>query len=60
MPAKSDEMKKNTTGKPRKPPADVRELQDPEYDEAAFDAALEKATRRKDEPASPAPGSPRR
>lgn len=54
------EPEKNTTGKPRKPPADVRELQDPEYDEDDFAQDLEKATRRKDEPESPAPGSPRR
>lgn len=46
---------KNTTGKPRKPPADVRELQDPEYDEGDFDRDLERATKRLDEPESPAP-----
>jgi hypothetical protein len=54
------EPKKNKTGKPRKPPADVRKLQDPEYDEDAFDQALEKATRRTNEPESPAPTSRRR
>lgn len=52
--------KKNTTDKPRKPPADVRELQDPEYDEDDFARDLEKATKRLAEPESPAPGSPRR
>jgi hypothetical protein len=54
------EPKKNKTGKPRKPPADVRKLQDPEYSEDEFDRALEKATKRLAEPESPAPGSRRR
>lgn len=51
---------KNKTGKPRRPPADVRKIQDPEYDEDAFAAALEKTTRRLVEPESPGRGSPRR
>ena len=51
---------KNKTGKPRRPPADVRKLQDPAYDEDAFAVSLEKATRRLVEPESPGRGSPRR
>ena len=43
-----------------KPPADVRKLQSPEYDEDAFERDLGKATKRLAEPESPAPGSPRR
>ena len=50
--------KKNKTGKPRRPPADVKAKLDPKYDEATLD--LEKATRRLVEPSPPDPGSPRR
>jgi len=52
--------KKNTTGKPRKPPKDVEKKQDPAYAPADFDRDLEKATRRLGKPSEPAPGSPRR
>lgn len=51
---------KNETGVPREVPEDVREKQDPEYGEADFDGALDLVTRRKDDPAEPDPGSPRR
>lgn len=54
------EPKKNQTGKPRVPPKDVRDKQDPEYSPEDFDRALEKATRRLETPSEPAPGSPRR
>lgn len=60
MGTRTEKPEKNTTGKPRKPAADVAAKLDPEYDEAAFERALEKATRRLAEPESPAPGSPRR
>lgn len=48
---------KNTSGKPRPVPADVKEKQDTKYSLADFDAALGKATRRLDDPAEPDPGS---
>jgi hypothetical protein len=51
---------KNTTGKPRKPPADIAEKLDPEYREKDFDAALERATRRLDEADPRGRGSSRR
>ena len=51
---------KNTSGKPRKPPKDVAEKQDPTYSPADFDRDLEKATRRLEKPSAPGPGSPRR
>jgi hypothetical protein len=51
---------KNTTGKPRSVPDDVREKQDPEYSEADFDEALEKATKRLGKLSERDPGSPRR
>lgn len=57
VPEKGD---KNTTGAPREVPEDVKEKQDPEYDEDDFDEALKRVTRRLDDPAGPAPGSPRR
>ena len=51
---------KNTTGKPRKVPDDVREKQDPEYSEREFDDALKKTTKRLGKASERAPGSPRR
>lgn len=54
------EPEKNTTGKPREVPDDIREKQDPSYSEADFDEALERATRKLEEPSEPDPGSPRR
>lgn len=51
---------KNTTGKPREVPEDVREKQDPAYGEPEFDRDLEKATRRLADPRQPDRGSPRR
>jgi hypothetical protein len=51
---------KNTSGKPREAPEDVREKQDPAYSEDDFDAALERATKRLEEPSERDPGSPRR
>lgn len=54
------EPKKNTRGKPRKVPKDVREKQDPEYDEDAFEDALKRVSRRLDDPSEPDRGSPKR
>lgn len=51
---------KNTTGKPRKVPDDVRDKQDPAYSEADFDSALEKATKRLGKASERDRGSPRR
>jgi hypothetical protein len=51
---------KNRTGKPRKPPKDVEEKQDPRYSTGDFDRDLEKATRRVEEPSAPGRGSSRR
>lgn len=51
---------KNTTGIPREVPEDVRKKQDPEYSERDFEEALERTTRRLDEPSEPDPRSPRR
>ena len=48
---------KNTTGEPRETPEDVREKQDPEYDEDAFEDALTRVSRRLDDPSEPDPGS---
>lgn len=48
--------KKNTTGKPRAVPADVKKKQDPEYTPADFDAALAATTKRLDEPEKPTRG----
>jgi hypothetical protein len=55
-------VQKNTTGKPRPVPDDVREKQDPEYTEDEFDAALDSATKRLEglAPSERDPGSPRR
>lgn len=50
---------KNTTGKPREVPEDVRQKLDPDFGESDFDDALERATRRLDDPSAPAPESPR-
>jgi hypothetical protein len=60
MSASRKKPEKNRTGKPRKPPADVREKQDPGYSEDDFQKALERATRRLDGPAEPERGRPRR
>lgn len=54
-----DEPEKNTTGKPRETPDDVREKQDPEYHEDAFEDALARVSRRLDDPSEPDPESPR-
>jgi hypothetical protein len=51
---------KNTTGKPREVPEDIREKQEAEFSEGDFDAALERATKRLEEPSERDPGSPRR
>ena len=51
---------KNETGKPREVPDDVKAKQDDEYSPADFDAALERTTRRLDDPPKPARESPRR
>jgi hypothetical protein len=51
---------KNKTGKPRKPPKDVEEKQDPEYTPADFGRDLEKATQRLDDSSEPDPGSSRK
>lgn len=51
---------KNTTGKPREVPEDIREKQDPEYSTEAFEDALERATQRLDDPSEHDPGSSRR
>ena len=51
---------KNTTGKPRNAPEDVRKKQDPEYSEADFDSALEKATKRLGKASARDPKSSRR
>jgi hypothetical protein len=59
MRAKTPENK-NTTGKPRETPDDVREKQDPAYDEDAFEDALERVSRRLDDPSEPDPGSPKK
>lgn len=37
---------KNETDTPREPPEDVKEKQDPDYDESAFRRALDKVLRR--------------
>jgi hypothetical protein len=50
---------KNTTGAPREAPDDVREKQDPEYDEDAFEDALGRVSRRLDDPSEPDPESPK-
>lgn len=41
---------KNTTGKPRAVPNDVKKKQDPEYSPADFELDLEKSTKRLDDP----------
>lgn len=57
---------KNTSGKPREVPEDVRDKQDPEYSEDEFDAALDRATERIEKArklgsaSERDPGSPRR
>jgi len=53
---------KNTTGKPREAPDDVRAKQDPDFAEADFEKALDWATERlaEPEPSAPDPESPRR
>jgi hypothetical protein len=51
---------KNKTGKPREVPEDVAEKQEPSYSGADFDRALERSTRKLEEPSEPDPGSPRR
>jgi hypothetical protein len=58
VPALPDKPTKNTTGRPRKVPDDVREKQDPEYSPDEFARDLEKATRRLNDPAEPGRGSP--
>jgi hypothetical protein len=55
-----DQPPKNTTGKPRKVPDDVREKQDPAYSKKDFDAALARVTRRLAGPSAPDPKSPKR
>jgi hypothetical protein len=60
MPAKSEKIEQNRTGVPRPEPDDVKAKQNPEYSREDFEDALERATRRKDEPESPAPGSRRK
>lgn len=56
----SKEPEKNTTGKPREVPEDVRVKQDPEYSEADFEYDLEEVTQRLDEPSERDRGSSRR
>jgi hypothetical protein len=51
---------KNTTGKPRAVPDDVKKKQDPAYSPADFELDLEKATKRLDDPSAPGRGSARR
>lgn len=51
---------KNMTGEPREAPDDVREKQDPSYTADDYERALERVTRRLDDPAPPDRGSPRR
>ena len=43
----SDEPEKNETGQPREVPDDLRQLQDPEYDESDLLAAIEKVSQPK-------------
>jgi hypothetical protein len=45
--------KKNTSGKPREVPEDIRKKQDPEYGEAELKAALDRVTKRLDRPSAP-------
>ena len=51
---------KNTTGKPRDVPEDVREKQDPDFSKRDFEDALEAVTRRLVDPSEPDRGSSRR
>jgi hypothetical protein len=44
---------KNTTGKPREVPEDIRKKQNSEYTEAELREALDRATRRLDDPSAP-------
>lgn len=53
------DMEKNTAGEPREAPDDVREMQDPEYDEDAFEDDLGRVSRRLDDPSEPDPESPK-
>jgi hypothetical protein len=52
-------VEKNKIGEPREAPEDVRAKQDPEYDEDAFEDALDRVTRRLDDPSGPEPESPK-
>lgn len=50
---------KNTTGQPRQVPEDISKKQDPEYSEQDFENALDRVTRRLEDPSPRDPESPR-
>lgn len=57
---KKKPIPKNTTGKPRKEPADIRKKQAPDFSAGDFDRALGKVTRRLADPSQSDPGSSRK